>query len=39
VPFAGLHAGKLKDYSANAVLTDADKMVDAVLRSTRIVYA
>lgn len=31
VPFAGVHAGKLKGYSAKEVLTDADKSVEALL--------
>ncbi len=35
VPFAGVHAGKLLGYSAREVLTDADKLVDALLAVNR----
>ena len=31
VPFAGVHAGKLKGYSAQEVLTDGDKLFEALL--------
>lgn len=31
VPFAGVHAGKLKGYNAEEMLTDADKLVEALL--------
>nr|HMN63331.1 uroporphyrinogen decarboxylase family protein [Anaerolinea sp.] len=31
VPFAGVHAGKLRGYSALEVLTDARKLVDSLL--------
>ena len=31
VPFAGVHAGKLKGYSAEEVLKDGDKLLDALL--------
>lgn len=31
VPFAGVHAGKLKGYSALEVLTDADKLFESLL--------
>ena len=31
VPFAGVHAGKLKGYTAEEMLTDEDKLVDAIL--------
>lgn len=31
VPFAGVHAGALKGYSAREVLTDADKLLDSLL--------
>jgi len=31
VPFAGVHAGKLKGYRATEMLTDVDKLVDALL--------
>jgi len=31
VPFAGVHAGKLKGYSAHEVLTDGDKLFEALL--------
>jgi len=30
VPFAGVHAGKLKGYAADEMLQDADKIVDAL---------
>ncbi len=31
VPFAGVHAGKLKDYNAKEVLTDGDKLFESLL--------
>ncbi len=31
VPFAGVHAGKLKGYSADEILTDSDKLVESLL--------
>jgi uroporphyrinogen decarboxylase len=31
VPYAGVHAGKLKGYSAQEILTDADKLVESLL--------
>lgn len=31
VPFAGVHAGKLVGYNAREVLTDADKLVEALM--------
>ena len=31
VPFAGIHAGKLKGYTAQEVLKDKDKLVDSLL--------
>jgi uroporphyrinogen decarboxylase len=31
VPFAGVHAGKLKGYSAEEVLKDADKLFDSLM--------
>ncbi|HOT92718.1 MAG TPA: uroporphyrinogen decarboxylase family protein [Anaerolineae bacterium] len=31
VPFAGVHAGKLKGYTAREVLTDADKLFESLL--------
>jgi uroporphyrinogen decarboxylase len=36
VPFAGVHAGKLAGYSAREVLTDADKLVAALLEVNRV---
>ncbi len=36
VPFAGVHAGKLKGYSAHTVLTDADKLLEALLAVNQI---
>jgi uroporphyrinogen decarboxylase len=36
VPFAGVHAGKLKGYSAQEVLTDADKLFEALLEVRRV---
>ena len=36
VPFAGVHAGKLKGYTAEEVLTDADKLVESLLEVKRI---
>jgi len=35
VPFAGVHAGSLKGYSANQVLTDTNKLVDSLLDVNR----
>ncbi|MBN1249798.1 MAG: thioredoxin family protein [Anaerolineae bacterium] len=35
VPFAGVHAGKLMGYSAREVLTDADKLFEALLAVNR----
>jgi uroporphyrinogen decarboxylase len=32
VPFAGIHAGKLLGHDATALLTDADKLVESLLR-------
>lgn len=31
VPFAGIHAGKLKGYTAKEVLTDGDKLLESLL--------
>ncbi|MEJ5201794.1 MAG: uroporphyrinogen decarboxylase family protein, partial [Anaerolineales bacterium] len=31
VPFAGVHAGKLKGYSGREILTDGDKLVEALI--------
>ncbi len=36
VPFAGVHAGKLKGHSARAVLTDGDKLLDSLLEANRL---
>lgn len=36
VPFAGVHVGKLKGYSAHQVLTDGDKLFDALLETNRL---
>jgi uroporphyrinogen decarboxylase len=36
VPFAGVHAGKLKGYTATEVLTDADKCFDALMEVNRL---
>ena len=36
VPFAGVHAGKLKGYSATEVLTDADKLYDSLMEVHRL---
>jgi uroporphyrinogen decarboxylase len=36
VPFAGVHAGKLKGYSAREVLTDEDKLVESLLEVNRV---
>lgn len=36
VPFAGVHAGKLKGYNATEVLTDADKLFEALLEVNRV---
>jgi uroporphyrinogen decarboxylase len=38
VPFAGVHVGKLKGYSAREVLQDADKLFDSLLESN-LLYA
>ncbi|HYO87331.1 MAG TPA: uroporphyrinogen decarboxylase family protein [Candidatus Limnocylindrales bacterium] len=36
VPFAGVHAGKLKGYSAEEVLKDADKLFAALMEVNRV---
>ncbi len=36
VPFAGIHAGKLKGYDAREMLTDVDKMVESLLEVNRL---
>lgn len=36
VPFAGVHAGKLKGYNAKQVLTDADKLYESLLEVDRL---
>jgi uroporphyrinogen decarboxylase len=36
VPFAGVHAGKLKGYSAKEVLLDKDKLVESLLEVKKI---
>ncbi|MGI5951302.1 MAG: uroporphyrinogen decarboxylase family protein [Brooklawnia sp.] len=36
VPFSGVHAGLLKGYSARTVLTDKDKLVEAVLEVNKL---
>ena len=36
VPFAGVHAGKLKGYDATEMLTDADKAVESLLEVNRL---
>lgn len=36
VPFAGVHAGKLKGYTAAQMLTDADKAVESLLEVNRL---
>jgi len=36
VPFAGVHAGALKGYSATEVLTDADKLFESLLEVNRL---
>lgn len=36
VPFAGVHAGKLKGYTATEMLTDADKAFDALMEVNRL---
>lgn len=36
VPFAGVHAGKLKGYSALEVLTDSQKLLDSLLEVNRL---
>ncbi|HTX72579.1 MAG TPA: uroporphyrinogen decarboxylase family protein, partial [Rectinemataceae bacterium] len=36
VPFAGVHAGKLKGFSASEVLSDGDKLVESLLEANRI---
>ena len=38
VPFAGIHAGKLKGYSAKEVLTDPDKLFESLMEVKK-VYA
>ena len=36
VPFAGVHAGKLKGHDATEVLTDADKLYESLLEAHRL---
>ena len=36
VPFAGVHAGKLKGYTAREVLTDGDKLLESLLEVNRV---
>lgn len=36
VPFAGVHAGKLKGHSARQVLTDGDKLLESLLEANRL---
>ena len=36
VPFAGVHAGKLKGYTAQELLTDEDKLVESLLEVDKI---
>lgn len=36
VPFAGVHAGKLKGYTAKEVLTDEDKLTEALMEVHRL---
>lgn len=36
VPFAGVHAGKLKGYSATQILTDADKLFESLMEVHRL---
>ena len=36
VPFAGVHAGLLKSYSARTVLTDPEKLLEALLEANRL---
>ena len=36
VPFAGVHAGKLKGFSAKEVLTDSDKLFESLLEANRL---
>lgn len=36
VPFAGVHAGKLKGYPARTVLTDGDKLLESLLAVNKI---
>ncbi|MFW5787953.1 MAG: uroporphyrinogen decarboxylase family protein [Halanaerobiales bacterium] len=38
VPFAGVHAGKLKGYTAREVLTDEDKLVESLLEVNKIYH-
>ncbi len=36
VPFAGVHAGKIKGYSAEEMLKEEDKLVDAIIEATKL---
>jgi len=36
VPFAGVHAGKLKGFTARDILTDGDKLLEALLEVNRL---
>ena len=35
VPFAGVHAGKLKGYTAEEILTDSDKLFESLMEVNR----
>ena len=36
VPYAGIHCGKLKGYTAEELLTDADKLYDALMEAHKV---
>ncbi len=36
IPFAGVHAGKLKGYTAKEVLTDGEKLIESLLEVNRL---
>ena len=36
VPYTGVHAGKLKGYTAKEVLTDADKLFESLMEVHRL---
>ncbi len=38
IPFAGIHAGSLKNYSAKEVLTDSNKLFESILEANKLYH-